>query len=1203
MIPRTIPKKQFIGESVAEASFIASKGIDETKAPTQRDAVSNLKNLEINYDGSISPRNPLLLKNNINYTIVSVLYNGDYLCILPYGNKYSLSVFSKKTGLEYPSESNINIVINNEDVNVINTTSSTIIQNCEEDNSELATYKLTCIKQENSETLSWTSEKMIISINNLEFDEHGNPQINPNLMLSNPLSFRDKYNHNALNAIGILAYFNDVDSEIPVYVKDLTENEKFKIIESFPKTTNNLSIYLKAFIHNPPLTDSQKISFWIRWEKTLDGVYWIGANEDFKDNLTSEEILNFDTNNILINVPNKIINTIDITDTNNTPKLFKRYSPNSENDIIRSNTPQSPSRYDILVIQNDDSLKYSYRCLVYMLLEDSESSEIELNLENTKINTIDNISEPTNLNNETFYRVATGPSLDNRRFNIQLELIGDTTNLNNTVSEEGFSCKVKTVYTPKDSETAVELEEFSEISENFSFTKTDNVYNFTGKLPFYDTYLNTDCINLKYKTNITIYYKNTKLKEFEYSELINRFLVSSLNTFSENISFTEPTKCTSYMYTNLTVLINLTNFKDIKSYYISKNTWFKCPMQPIVNVSIHLAPEIAFSSAFTYTFVKNSNELKITNNNTSETITMSGGVITSSNQQKLKTWLSSNVNITAEFPNILSTLPNLTVSGNFKEILFNSLLKNQLWLSLSKISSVGVDISTTPELLNGLLYDLNPTWEASSSSFTATVTLSFIDNIYLYYKNDTADGTTLIKYNEQTGASQIYNGSIPENEISLEYPTADFYYDPNNAAITVVKDGYQVGYLEKAPIPRNTSDSKIELLTLDLGVNNANKGYKLYWNHRIVSYGPFNNNVLFSNSDSLITPLLNTLTLNASQDTRITTIVPWRNYLISATKEAIYLIYEIEGGLGHKVVNTFIGIPEQDRRTCKAILNGVIFKSNNKIYTLQPGIYNNDDSVLNIAEISQPIESLLSNIENSGEFNFAISTSKYYYLFVPGHPTSKTTCFKYEYVRKTWTTLEFPIKIKDYIQTTEDELYLISDTNAIYSFEENFTKFVKDNRDSDNDGIPDTDIIYGDYLEGYNSPPTPIEFSIDSGQKTDNISTTKQFVETKIITATMDNMDSFPLDVDIYIDGIKFKNIHTDINTDGAVLKRTTQDGLILGTNTTPDDIDLLNTFRQLILRYSGKGKSIRHIISGSTLYNFKIYVTYYRYKLTHNKQ
>ena len=313
MIPRTIPKKQFIGESVAEASFIASKGIDETKAPTQRDAVSNLKNLEINYDGSISPRNPLLLKNNINYTIVSVLYNGDYLCILPYGNKYSLSVFSKKTGLEYPSESNINIVINNEDVNVINTTSSTIIQNCEEDNSELATYKLTCIKQENSETLSWTSEKMIISINNLEFDEHGNPQINPNLMLSNPLSFRDKYNHNALNAIGILAYFNDVDSEIPVYVKDLTENEKFKIIESFPKTTNNLSIYLKAFIHNPPLTDSQKISFWIRWEKTLDGVYWIGANEDFKDNLTSEEILNFDTNNILINVPNKIINTIDIT--------------------------------------------------------------------------------------------------------------------------------------------------------------------------------------------------------------------------------------------------------------------------------------------------------------------------------------------------------------------------------------------------------------------------------------------------------------------------------------------------------------------------------------------------------------------------------------------------------------------------------------------------------------------------------------------------------------------------------------------------------------------------------------------------------------------------------------------------------------------------------------------------------------------------
>jgi hypothetical protein len=163
--------------------------------------------------------------------------------------------------------------------------------------------------------------------------------------------------------------------------------------------------------------------------------------------------------------------------------------------------------------------------------------------------------------------------------------------------------------------------------------------------------------------------------------------------------------------------------------------------------------------------------------------------------------------------------------------------------------------------------------------------------------------------------------------------------------------------------------------------------------------------------------------------------------------------------------------------------------------------------------------------------------------------------------------------------------------------------------------ISDTQ-YYGDYLTTEKVDPdledgvdneeyqvTPIEFSVDSGQKSDNISLTKQFVESKIIVATLGGKDNFSMDVRVDIEGNTFKR-HIDLNTDGALLRTSADDVLTLGSDTNfTEQQDTFNVMRQMFLRYAGKGKTIRHIISGQSLYKFKIYETFYRYKILNVKQ
>ena len=131
---------------------------------------------------------------------------------------------------------------------------------------------------------------------------------------------------------------------------------------------------------------------------------------------------------------------------------------------------------------------------------------------------------------------------------------------------------------------------------------------------------------------------------------------------------------------------------------------------------------------------------------------------------------------------------------------------------------------------------------------------------------------------------------------------------------------------------------------------------------------------------------------------------------------------------------------------------------------------------------------------------------------------------------------------------------------------------------------------------------TPISFAIDFGQKSSNYMLDKQFLESKLIFATLHPKDSFPVTLDITTDGFQ-RPLHWDCNTDSALWKTEYNE---IGTlNTTFQDIDSEydRILRQLIVKYSGKGKTIHYTLTGTSRYRFKFLSLNTRYRVLPNKQ
>lgn len=405
----------------------------------------------------------------------------------------------------------------------------------------------------------------------------------------------------------------------------------------------------------------------------------------------------------------------------------------------------------------------------------------------------------------------------------------------------------------------------------------------------------------------------------------------------------------------------------------------------------------------------------------------------------------------------------------------------------------------------------------------------------------------------------------------------------------------------------------------DLG--NSVLGNKLYYKHRMYSFGhpSFKNNVYVSDVDSFVTPIGNTINLNASEDVTVSFVVPWKDYLVIGTSNALYLSASADIGFYTKTINTSVGVTASDARTVVPVLNNIMFKSGPKVYALYPNVYAGDDTVLNITELSSPIEGFLEEyVPHPTKTPFAFGTSSEYVLMLPEENCTK--CVKYSYSDKLWNCVEFPIVFDTYSFRSLTDITLFG-TNS----EGNLCEYYYDKTFGEAYGKAYANMQeYGDLLLESDQgvlkdvedlvngvSPAPVElsriaFELDTGQKTDQILTRKQFVESKLIVATDTQSPDIALEVTVYIDGER--NVITrDLSTDAA-FHGTSNKNVVLGgvLNTLSSGLDgsaTKNVLRQLIVRYSGKGNSIRHILRGSSSSNFKLYETYVRYKLLNVKQ
>lgn len=402
-----------------------------------------------------------------------------------------------------------------------------------------------------------------------------------------------------------------------------------------------------------------------------------------------------------------------------------------------------------------------------------------------------------------------------------------------------------------------------------------------------------------------------------------------------------------------------------------------------------------------------------------------------------------------------------------------------------------------------------------------------------------------------------------------------------------------------------------QYLTNDIA--NAAQGKKLYHNTKVYNYGAQTTHILVSEPGEFISPLANIIDLAANADQTVTAVIPWNNYTVAATDTALYLITPAVIGYTTKTLNAAIGIPEFDANCCKAILNSIIFKSGPKVYMLYPNLYSGTDTIMNVAEISTPVQELMLELNADASWCTAVSTDSEYWLFWTYDDQCVTKCLVYNYVTKVWQHYEYPIRVVDVLVKDINTIQLYGqwvgtldgavDALSLYTLHLNTVQQPYD--------TPAQDVVYlGDLIpdghSGYiqHVKRIPISFEIDTGQKTDTVSTTKQFVETKLVASTLHTKeDVFPMQLTISVNG-EPKVITRDLTTDaGFRTNLENGDGLVLGAESKTAQANIRKVPKQLICRYSGKGTSVRHILTGSSVYDFRIHEMYVRYKYPKTKQ
>ena len=1162
MIRRNTSNARNYPESLTTAQLVGSKGIDVTKACDSKNTVVNMVNLEVAEDGGLQLRKPIIKGYSSPYEGkdgVKVIYYGqtfedtDISIAMKDGQSYmwlGTSTYTAKYKLKYTDYKG---VVHNDDVSlkllpnidctdakVINTSTSTIITNVKVN---LTAYNLvdpTLYKSSplygyrnlhlyvTGGTVKHTLEIVTPEMNILNTAESA--VFNPNLSLDYTYAIRDNYNGASVGVSNILAYGI-------VNVSDI--NAKPKTTSFSSNDVENLTIAQLT----ESLTGSKIGRIVTQVTKSgsayaiLKAIVSVQASDNsqyvciWEKSYDGINWINADTtgypNYVLIKVPDTSQSNVTLTETTNyVYKKCRIFKPKSNQDLVKD-------RPDCLLVGDIDNATYKFTIYSLKCVDDTALTVFTIESGAFDGTGVSKLKDFTNITVTVKKALNTEVT---RNFLVAFTLKDPSVNSTTLQDINTNDFSVKVVY---------QNGTIFKSGENLTLNVTHKVSNVNGEYiqigAEYDTHIFKNTFYNSVPTLIKIYYKDKLFWTFKelYTEL------NSLNNIFTNVQGSILYNPNDTYYSD----IDKTTYAKISTTPQGVNYIEPIPIILLPKIKTNIVPESNLVYENYGIYVQHVNVESLYGANFNEPFVNSN----LNRLPKLKYIFTENLDSEilksdaelGSYNNFYNHIINGPASNNGKNVTLTYTLKHKHYL-----------------ITDGFKYQIIVDPNEGTTDFS----LFSVSDLYnFYYKVYSTEGLSqglpkLYTTVEVTDVEAIDEEDYLKINLNLGYALYNFVI------------GSETEYLYS-----NTVNTAL--------------GEKLYYKKSLFTYGKdFGANIYPSDTDSFVTPLFNVIDLDTVGNSYVTTLVPWRNYLIAATENTVHLISKQDGGYYSKIINNFIGIPYEDRRTCKAILNGIIFKSGTKIYTLQPNAYSSDDSILNIGEISKPIEGLIPKYTTD---NFAYSTETAYYLYIP--MKNYTLCFKYEYGKKVWCQFKYPVVFKDYWIKNLNYIYLYA-TSRRYVF---------------GDAVDNSKVRYGDRLEGagdinYETDPdsvvTPIEFYLNTGQKADVMSTTKQFVETKFVIATLNNKDQFPLEIDISIDGT-LHPIHIDANTDSAFWKNSLNDIGTLTTNFTFNDTNSLNVLRQMFVRYSGKGKTIQHEIQGVSYFNFKIYMLYYRYRTLNIKQ
>ena len=436
----------------------------------------------------------------------------------------------------------------------------------------------------------------------------------------------------------------------------------------------------------------------------------------------------------------------------------------------------------------------------------------------------------------------------------------------------------------------------------------------------------------------------------------------------------------------------------------------------------------------------------------------------------------------------------------------------------------------------------------------------------------------------------------------------------NDSVATTVANAVELSFVSNVI---TKTDGKTEYVTGD--AYDIVSGTTVYHEGKLLTYNveKYPQLLFISESDSYITPMLNSV--NLQYGSNVTAVVPWRKYVLVFTTNATYIVsYSDSGEVSVKTLSTQVGVPKNDGKAAVAILNSIIFKSGGKVYRYVPNQYSTTDSILNIACISKPIDGLL----DADAECFAFTDEEYYRLFECYD--EYTVGFTYNYLTGTWTKQRYEHPFKDYSRLGLSS-FALTDGKGTYSFD----RLLSEIKCGDLEPLSEDTVerlTYGDVYNmsfkdihaklvpsGGTAEPdydsieesiTPMQYGVDFGEKSARFTVSKQFLELKMNFSTLDPKDTFPFDLEVYSDGMPHElRISIDPNTDSALLKPNQG---YLGSLSTQFDMHescISNTMRQLFVKYSGRGKTVRFRMEGESKTRFKLCTLDSRYRVLPNKQ